>query len=87
MAVGKPFKIDKTTNPLPQMTKLQAFIDFWIYIGFCAAYVTQVRDLDKLETFKDNDHAIKSFVIFLTVNLLSNLKNWLLFVSYMCKLN
>lgn len=41
MVVGKPFKVDKTANPPVQMSRLQAFIDFWVYIGFCAAYIFQ----------------------------------------------
>lgn len=71
MVVGKPFAIDKTANPPVQMSRFQAFIDFWVYMGFCTAYIVQVKS-GKLDIAKDDDA-----IFFSCVYHLSNPKNWL----------
>jgi hypothetical protein len=42
MTVGKPFAMDKTDTSSIQMTRLQAFYDFWLFIGLSTAYIIQV---------------------------------------------
>lgn len=42
MTVGKPFAMDKTDTSIIQMTRLQAFYDFWLFIGLSTAYIIQV---------------------------------------------
>lgn len=43
MTVGKPFSLDKPNQFKPaEMTKLQAFNDFFVFIALSAAYIVQV---------------------------------------------
>lgn len=58
MTVGKPFAMDKSEKSPAVMTKLEAFYDFFVFIGLSIAYIVQVSDNNSLfsqKTFKDND--------------------------------
>lgn len=75
MAVGKPFSIDKTDTAREQLTKLDAFKDFCVFIGLCAAYIIQVS---WCQCFKETSHQGWSddIEIFSWISI-SNWNNWL----------
>lgn len=78
MAVGKRFSIDKPdTNPV-QLTKWQAFADFWIFIGLSAAYIVQVSEKICFKTFKDRK---RSSVIQTVPRTMTILDSFLLFTG------
>lgn len=42
MTIGKPFSIDKPDTAPAQMTKFQAFTDFFVFLAISTAYIIQV---------------------------------------------
>lgn len=48
MTVGKPFSMDKPGTSPGEMTKLQAFNDFCLFIALSTAYIVQVSVMSDL---------------------------------------
>lgn len=76
MTVGKPFAIDKTEVAPPQMTRLQAISDFFVFIALSAAYIIQVRR--KCEHTCGREESLTSTKICDSSS--ANSKNWLEFL-------